>query len=533
MMIIRARSRNRGLALTGLALTGALALTGCSGQGGGGAEPDYVEDGTFVLAIATDIGSLDPHLSATSSSLAASRFAYDSLVNMTEDGEIVSGLAEDWKVDGTTVTFTLRDDVTCADGSPFTAATVKGNLDFIADPENASPLLGAFVPAGVTVEADEAARTVTLTLATAAPFVVQSLSNVGMVCDAGLADRSTLVAGTDGTGPFTLTEAVSNDHYAYAVRDDYAWGPDGATTDQPGTPAVVDLKVIPNETTVANLLLAGDVNAARIVGPDRDRLEGKDVTSSQAVVGETWFNQAEGRVTADPAVRMALTQALDLDELANVITSGRGERATQLAVAAPAACTAGDFTSALPASSAEDAQKTLEDAGWARAGEGWQKDGEPLSVAFIHDSALGPGGAAAAELVTAAWQELGVDLDVRTMPTDELSGVLFGGGAWDVVWEPLNVNTPDQLLGFLTGAGPAEGGTNFASIANDEYAALTAEAMTMTGTDSCDTWFEAEKALVSNLDLLPFAVNVLPMYANGVEFTGADTIDPTSIRLVG
>ncbi|MDT0157962.1 ABC transporter substrate-binding protein [Microbacterium sp. ARD32] len=527
-----ARLRTRGLALSGLALTGALVLTSCSGDAGS-PKTDFVDGGTFVLAISTDIGSLDPHLSATSASLAASRFAYDPLVNTTEEGEIVSGLAEKWDVDGTTVTFTLRDDVTCSDGSEFTASTVKGNLDFIADPANASPLLGAFVPGGVTVAADDAARTVTLTLASPSPFVLQGLSNVGLVCDAGLADRSTLVTATDGTGPFTLDEAVSNDHYSYAVREDYAWGPDGAGTDQAGTPAVVDLKVIPNETTAANLLVAGDINAARIIGPDADRLAGKETVSSEAVIGETWFNQADGRLTADLAVRTALTQALDLDELANVISSGKGKRATQLAVAAPAACVGGDFTSEIPAFSADDAAATLEQAGWERSGDGWQKDGQPLSIAFIHDSSLGQGGAAAAELVTAAWKKLGVDLDVRTMPTDELSGVLFGGGAWDVVWEPLNVNSPDQLLGFLAGPGPADGGTNFASISNDEYASLTAEAMTLPGTDGCDTWFEAEKALVKNLDVLPFGLNVLPMYASGAEFAGADTIVPTSIRLIG
>ena len=38
-------------------------------------------------------------------------------------------------------------------------------------------------------------------------------------------------SGTDGTGPFVLEEAVPNDHYTFRARDDYTWGPDGATTD--------------------------------------------------------------------------------------------------------------------------------------------------------------------------------------------------------------------------------------------------------------------------------------------------------------
>ncbi|MER7798589.1 ABC transporter substrate-binding protein, partial [Microbacterium sp. NPDC096154] len=438
--------------IAGVTLASALALSACSGGTSGGgpsAAPEYVEDGTFVLAIGTDVGSLDPHLGAASAAFAAAKFAYDPLVNVDSDGQVVSGIAEEWNVDGTTATFTLRDDVTCADGAKFTATTAKGNIDWIANPENASPFLGTFVPAGVTAEADDAARTLTLTLASPAPFVLEGLAQIGMVCDAGLADRSTLAEGTDGTGPYTVTDVASNDHYTYEVRDDYAWGPDGATTTEPGVPSTVEFRVIPNETTAANLLLSGDINAARIIGPDAARLAGTEQVSSEAVTGETWFNQAEGRVTADIAVRTALAQALDLDELANVITSGTGKRATQLAVAAPAACQGGDFTTALPEAGADSAAATLEGAGWTKNGDVWEKDGAPLAVSFIHDSALGAGGAAAAELVVAAWTELGVQVDASTMPTDELSGVMFGGGDWDAIWEPLNVNTPDQLVGFL------------------------------------------------------------------------------------
>ena len=159
--------------------------------------------------------------------------------------------------------------------------------------------------------------------------MLQSLANVPMVCDAGLADRSTLTAGTIGTGAYTLTEAVPNDHYTYEINPDYAWGPNGATTKEAGLPATVIAKVIPNETTAANLLLAGDVNAAQIVGPDAARLDGAKLFSAaiEALLGEQWYNQAEGHVTSDPAVRMALTQAVDFDELQKVLTpSSTGAR---------------------------------------------------------------------------------------------------------------------------------------------------------------------------------------------------------------
>jgi peptide/nickel transport system substrate-binding protein len=521
--------RARVTAFVGITAVGVLALAGCAGGGG---STDYVEDGTFVYALGTDIGSLDPALGVTSAALAVGQYAYDPLVHLTEDGTVVAGLATEWGVDGTTVSFTLRDDVTCADGAAFTATTAKRNIDFIADPNNASPLLGAFVPVGVTTEADDEAGTLTLTLAAPSPFVIEALSNVVMVCDKGLDDRSSIVTATDGTGPFILDEAVANDHYTYTVREGYSWGPDGATTGETGTPAKVEFRVIPNETTAANLLVSGDINAAQIVGPDAARLTDLQATSSQLVLGEGWFNQAADRVTADLAVRTALVQALDLDALANVISSGTGKRATQLAVVDPAPCQGGDFTSAFPAPGVDEAAGTLEGAGWAKGADGiYAKDGKPLTIAFIHDTALGTGGDAAAELAVTAWQDLGVVVNASGQPTDQISGIMFGGGDWDLIWEPLNVSTPDQLVGYLSGPTLAEGGTNFASIQNADYVDATTAAMGMVGTEGCSTWFEAETALVQNVDVLAFANSVLYTYAKNAEFSGATSPDPTSIRL--
>jgi ABC-type dipeptide transport system, periplasmic component len=353
-----------------------------------------------------------------------------------------------------------------------------------------------------------------------------------MVCDAGLADRSLLASETYGTGPYVLTDAVANDRYAYEVREGYTWGPDGASTDEEGIPAGVELRIVPNETTLANLLLSGEVNAGSVLGPDAARLESLFSVENRAVTGEQWFNHAPGNVTADLVVRTALTQALDLDELANVITSGEGERATQLAVVEPATCQGGDFTDALPAFDPEGAADALEQAGWTEGSDGVrERDGQSLSISFIHDSALGSGGAAAAELAVAAWTEIGVEVNVSTLPTDELAEILFGGGSWDVVWEPLNVNSPDQVVGLISGPSPADGGSNFASIVNDAYDEGIAEAMNLIGTDSCDAWFAAEEALVANLDVLPFANTVQSLYGSGAEFRWPGTIDPTSIRL--
>ena len=102
--------------------------------------------GTLTVVVPADPGSLDPHLSVFVSTNAVNSFAYETLVYPSPDGEITPGLAESWEESPTSVTYTLKDGVTCADGTPLTATTVAANFSFVADPANQSPLLGAVRP---------------------------------------------------------------------------------------------------------------------------------------------------------------------------------------------------------------------------------------------------------------------------------------------------------------------------------------------------------------------------------------------------
>jgi peptide/nickel transport system substrate-binding protein len=513
----------------------AAGLAACgSGSGSGSESEEYVDGKPFTMAIASDPGALDPHGGVTSTLLQLSRFAYDSLVSVDKEGEVRSQLAEKWSVDGTTVTFDIKKDVTCADGSAFTAQTVVDNISYVEDPKNKSPYLGVFIPAGATAKAS--GQTVTVTLAAPAPFVLASFAYLPMVCDSGLADRESLKTGTAGTGPYVLEDVVPGDRYTYEVRKDYTWGPDGATTAATGTPATIEAKIAANNTTVANQLLSGELNAASITGQDAARLDAAKLNrvDAQAVVGEQWFNHNEGHPTADPAVRAALTQALDLAELQKVITADKGGPATQLAVVEPAGCTGSSVEGNLVDNDAAAAEKALEDAGWtAGAGGVRTKAGKPLAVDFVYDSSLGAPGTAAAELAVAAWKKVGIDAKATSLDQTAIQTAMFGTGDWDVIWEPVNINTPDQIVPFLSGPAPAEGGNNFAGIANSGYDAAVKTAMAKNGAEGCEDWLAAEASLFESYDVVPFANNLLPFFSQGAELEVVGGVVPTSIRMLG
>ncbi len=514
----------------------AVGLTACGGASGSptASGGNYVDGKTFTMALPGDPGALDPQASASSPLFQVSRFAYDSLVSVDAKGQVQSQLASKWTVDGQTVTFDIKKGVTCADGTPFTAQTAADNISWVENPKNKSPFLGVFVPAGATAKASGA--TLTVTLATPSPFVLDSFANLPMVCEAGMKDRSILKAGTDGTGPYTLKAAVPGDHYTYVIRKGYTWGPDGATTATTGMPATIEVKIVPNETTAANELLSGVLNAAQIHGPDAARLKAANVdhTDAQAIIGEQWYNQNKGHAAADPAVRAALTQALDLAQLQKVITSGRGGPATQLAVAAPPACTGSSVDGNVPGTDIAAAEAALDKAGWVKGPDGIRsKDGHRLSLSFLYDSSLGSGGSAAAELAVAAWKKIGVEVEAKQLDETGMVNSMFGTGDWDIAWEPLNISTPEQAVPFFSGPGVADGGNNISGIHNAAYDADVKKAMGKVGAASCPDWLAAEGALFKDNDLVPFANSVLPFFTKGAELDVLGHVVPTSIRMLG
>lgn len=527
----------RSSALVALSISLAAGLTACGGGGsddstGGGSK--YADGKTFNLVLASDPGALDPQSSPVSAAIQVAQFAYDTLVHVDLSGKIQPQLASKWTVDGTKVTFDIKDGVTCADGSAFDAQTVVDNLTYLGDPKNKSPFLGVYMPAGA--KATASGSTVTLTLAAPSPFVLNGLANLPMVCESGMKDRASLKAATAGTGPYVLKDAAPGDHYTYTVRKDYAWGPDGAKTSEEGTPATIEVKIVSNETTAANQLLSGEANAAQILGPDGKRLSGAGIKAvdTELMTGEQWYNHGEGRATSDPAVRMALTQSLDLGELQKVITSGTGAPATGLAILAPAACPGDTVKGNVPATDLAAAASALEGAGYAKGADGiYAKGGKKLSVTFLYDSVLGSGGSAAAELATKAWQQLGVDVKAKSATTTELQPTLFGSGDWDIAWEPINVSSPDQLVPFYSGPTLKDGGTNFASIENADYSASVKTAMGKAGAEGCGDWQAAEAALFKAADVVPFANNVTPTFHKGADLDVAGWIVPTSIRMLG
>jgi len=509
------------------ALAGAVALGSVLAAAACGSDEDpaggqYAEGKTFTMILSADPGNLDPHFAALSVTLQADRFLYDSLVSVDASGKLVSGLAEKWEATTTKAVFTLRKGITCSDGSPLTATQVAENISFVGDPKNESPRIGVWVPPGATATGDDASGTVTVNSPQPSAFLDRTVGGLQIVCAKGMKDRNQLKQGAVGTGMFTLSEAVANDHYTFKRRKDYAWGPGQWKADQPGLPETVVLKVVSNETTAVNLVASDQANAAMVVGPDGARLAGMNLHKREqlAALGELWFNQKAGLPAENEATRRALTQALDLKQLAQVVGSGAGKTPTGLVPPGISPCTEDTIGSRLPAGDPNAAKAAL--------------SGKNLKLTFLYVTTLGPGMQAGAELLQKAWEAAGVQVTLKGVTNAEIGTIILGGqGSWDAVFLPVGVTLPSELVPFFSGPG-APNGLNFSSVTNDAYTTAVTAAAAMPGAAGCAQWAAAERALIEQVDVVPFVYSAVPTYGKGATFELINgTVDPTSVRMLG
>ncbi|WP_330241890.1 ABC transporter substrate-binding protein [Streptomyces sp. NBC_00525] len=522
--------RTPPVALAAALTAAALALSGCGGVASSSTTTPPVLGGTVRIAGPSETPSFDPY-SAFGASQA--RYAYDSLVNLAPDGGLVTGLAATWRATPTEASFTLRRGITCSDGTALTASAVARALTYAADPAHRLAGARTILPnVPFTARADDATGTVSVSAASPFPFLTRTVGLLPIVCPAGLDRPQALERTSQGTGPYVLTRYSPGGPYEFTVRDDYAWGPAGATTSEPGQPARIRLSVVPQAATAANLLITGGIDIAQVSGPDRARLTGRGLAVSEVatVTGMTFFNQRPGRVLADRALRRALVSALDREGLANVAVGGTGSPAADFG-ARGAVCHADLADANLPAGDATDA---LRAAGWTRGADGrLTRDGRPLRLRLITSPDLGPTLVSVAELMARQWTALGADVDLVGESLPALVNAMYETADFDVVvGSTPGFALPAGFIPFFSGPAPARG-LNFAGVRNPEYDALVTRALRRTGTSGCETWNRAAAALFRAADALPVAEGRSGVYGYRTTFatTFGGQLVPTSIRL--
>lgn len=309
------------------------------------------------------------------------------LIRLDEDLRPEPYLARDWEVsdDGTSLTFTLRDDVYWHDGEITDAEDVVFTFETARDPATGFPN-PAYLDPYTSAEAIDA-RTVRFTLEPHAEFlaimaglVVMPEHLLGDVPPAELRQHPYGSQCPVGNGPFVFMSHRAQESWTFTANP-------GFPEELGGRPYIdrYVYRAVPEQTTLLTDLFTGSVDVNMALSPDQaaQAIAEPDIElESYTVRAYDFVGWNARRVTLEnPDVRRALTLGTNRREIVDALLAGYGEVANS---SVPPFHWSYD-TSLLEenAHDPEEARRLLEEAGWVdRDGDGVREnaDGVPLRL---------------------------------------------------------------------------------------------------------------------------------------------------------
>jgi peptide/nickel transport system substrate-binding protein len=403
------------------------------------------EPGTLRLLYSRSALTLNPHLATGYQDFEAARIVYEPLASYNEAGELVPFLADDIPSlenggvaeDGTSVTWTLRPDITWADGEPFTADDVVFTFEFIRNPVVAAATAQFYDG----VESVEAIDNYTVQVTFAAPTPAWSVpftGQTGLILPRHIfeeyngPDAREALANLQpvGTGPYQ-TVGFEPGTVIYEPNPSY-WG---------GRPAFNRVELVGGLAPYAaarEVLQAGSADFAHNLQVEATALEelereaignvstlfGSQVERIMLNFAHPFARTEDGERSSpdiphpyfsDLRVRRALNLAIDRDTIAKTLYGAAGKPTAQLLMAPDDYQVADiDYTYDL-----DQAKALLDEAGWVDTnGDGIrEKDGMALEVLF--QAAVNPVRQQTQAIVSDSLKDLGVDVQISRVRMDE------------------------------------------------------------------------------------------------------------------
>ena len=503
-----------------------------------GAVTSSAQDSTeLTFGISNNVDTLDPNVTTFSSVGVIMLHVFDPLVWQDPLGTFHPGLATSWEIneDSTEYVFSLRDDVTFHDGTPFNAEAVKFTFDRIADPETASQLgISLLGPYESSTVVDEFTLQVNFSspyapflnslstpyLAPTSPTAVETLGD-----EYGL---STVV----GAGAFRLESYVPDSEVVLVRNEDYAWGSEevfGMTG--PSNITTLRFTIIQEPATRLAALESGEVDFIDDV-PELDvaRLQEDDSIVIEQIEqpGHGWslMMNAENFPTSELEVRQAIALASDKQGMIDVVFNGFGTPGCSPLTKVmfgydPASC---DYLPYDP----DRAMEILEEAGWVdEDGDGIrERDGETLTIQH-HFRADSPLGSAMATFMQADLASVGINVELNGASASGYFDAVRAGehntqNWWDT-W-----TDPDGLR-VLFDSSRADGGTNRNRYRNPAMDALLNDAAGLSDPEERAAVYAEIQQLVAEDAIMVFYNDPFLLYGyvptlEGISFLGGGNL---------
>ena len=391
------------------------------------------DGGTLTIGLTRETECKDPQQDNYGYGGTIGRQIVDSLtVRDTNDlTRIKPWLATSWEVspDATTYTFVLRKDVTFSDGAKLDSSVVKANIGALAGIKAAT---GAAFVQGIKEITTPDPTTVRIVFARPNAAFLQATSSwqLGILAPASVAKtpEQRCADGVVGSGPFVVEKAVYNEQTTLVRRADYNWGPAAATRTGAARLDKLIFKIVPEAAVRTGAVTSGQLDLVQGVSwQDGPALEKGSKTQLLRAVNRVPAVSLEVNVTRpilnEQAVRNALSFAIDRKALTDTAHGGYTVPATgSLTAASPFHINQPDLVKHDPAA----AKDLLEKAGWQVGTDGIRtRNGQRLTitVSFVGN----PENQTFLEVIQQQVREVGIDFQLRPLPTGEFDKVLVAG----------------------------------------------------------------------------------------------------------
>lgn len=457
--------------------------------------------------------TLDPQLATDNAGFNILLDTFEGLTSMDASGNVVPGVAERWETseDGKTWTFYLRKNAKWSNGEPVTSGDFVYAWRRAVDPKTASSYSNTLFPIknaqaivngaqpieNLGIEAIDD-HTLRVTLESPTPYLLELLylpvtfpvpqSQIEQYGNAWTQPEHVI-----SNGPFILSKVIPQASITINKSDTY-WDQANVKLDgvvyypvENGNAGVMryragelDLVDVPQE----------QLNWAKATIPDELKI--------YSILGTYYFgfNQTQAPFKDNPALRAALSMAIDRDVLIEKIARGGQEPAFSMVPAHTARHK--DYR---PTWSTWPRDKQIAEAQKRYAEAGYSKD-KPLKISLIYNTSDDQKQNAIA--IAGMWKQvLGVETTITNKEWKVMLADVKAKGkdvqVYRMGWSA-DYNDPNTFLEIFR----SDSGNNYTGFADPEYDALLDRAATETDqTHRSELLYEAEKRLAENHAIMP------------------------------
>ena len=341
------------------------------------APAEGTEPGLLRTAILYDISTMD--VAETTDDYLIPMNVFDRLFETRPaagSSKVVKSLVTDYSVseDGLTYDFTLCEGVVFSNGSPLTASDVQFSFERLLKAAKKNTEIPLEILGGEAVMKGEADSLEGFVIRDDTHFsITLAAPNAGFPAElsapaASIVDAETMSSGfgkepaeTIGSGPYIVTEWVSNDHYTLVYNEKYRGK-------EPSVKKLI-VRVIADATTQDLMFQNGELDIIDLQNLDSAVVAGTYKTKpadrivSTPKVGLTYLLMNENnQYLKDVNVRKAIGMAIDVDQIIQGIFLGDAQRENGII---PTGVWAHDYTMKGFAYDPEGAKALLREAGYA------------------------------------------------------------------------------------------------------------------------------------------------------------------------